>query len=30
VEAMSAWMLGAGLIKGPITPARYGTDTFLP
>jgi putative hydroxymethylpyrimidine transport system substrate-binding protein len=30
VEAMSKWMLGAGLIKAPIAPARYGTNAFLP
>ncbi len=30
VEAMSRWMLGAGLIKGSIAPARYGTNAFLP
>ncbi len=30
VEAMSRWMAGAGLIKAPIPPARYGTNEFLP
>lgn len=30
VQAMSAWMLGSGLIKVPIVPARYGTNAFLP
>ncbi len=30
VGAMSKWMLGAGLIGAPISPARYGTNAFLP
>jgi putative hydroxymethylpyrimidine transport system substrate-binding protein len=30
VEAMSKWMLSAGLIHTPIAPARYGTNRFLP
>ncbi|MFZ1155221.1 MAG: ABC transporter substrate-binding protein [Solirubrobacteraceae bacterium] len=30
VEAMSKWMVGAGLIHEPIAPARYGTNEFLP
>lgn len=30
VEAMSRWMMGAGLIHAPISPARYGTNEFLP
>jgi putative hydroxymethylpyrimidine transport system substrate-binding protein len=30
VEAMSRWMLGAGLIHAPIPPARYGTNAFVP
>ena len=30
VAAMSKWMLGAGLIHSPISPARYGTNAFLP
>jgi ABC-type nitrate/sulfonate/bicarbonate transport system substrate-binding protein len=30
VEAMSKWMVGAGLIGAPIAPARYGTNAFLP
>jgi NitT/TauT family transport system substrate-binding protein/putative hydroxymethylpyrimidine transport system substrate-binding protein len=30
VEAMSKWMVGAGLIHAPIAPARYGTNEFLP
>ncbi len=30
VEAMSKWMVGAGLIHAPIPPARYGTNRFLP
>jgi len=30
VQAMSSWMLGAGLIGVPITPNRYGTNAFLP
>jgi putative hydroxymethylpyrimidine transport system substrate-binding protein len=30
VEAMSKWMLGAGLIHAPIAPVRYGTNSFLP
>jgi putative hydroxymethylpyrimidine transport system substrate-binding protein len=30
VEAMSKWMVGAGLIGAPIAPARYGTNEFLP
>jgi NitT/TauT family transport system substrate-binding protein/putative hydroxymethylpyrimidine transport system substrate-binding protein len=30
VQAMSSWMTGAGLIGSPITPARYGTNAFLP
>lgn len=28
--AMSKWMLGAGLIHAPVSPARYGTNAFLP
>ncbi len=28
--AMSKWMVGAGLIHAPISPARYGTNVFLP
>jgi NitT/TauT family transport system substrate-binding protein/putative hydroxymethylpyrimidine transport system substrate-binding protein len=30
VEAMSKWMVGAGLIHTAIAPARYGTNRFLP
>jgi NitT/TauT family transport system substrate-binding protein/putative hydroxymethylpyrimidine transport system substrate-binding protein len=30
VEAMSKWMVGAGLIGAPVAPARYGTNEFLP
>lgn len=30
LEAMSKWMVGAGLIHAPIAPARYGTNEFLP
>jgi putative hydroxymethylpyrimidine transport system substrate-binding protein len=30
IEAMSRWMLGAGLIHAPIAPGRYGTSEFLP
>lgn len=30
LEAMSKWMMGAGLIHAPIAPARYGTNEFLP
>ena len=30
VAAMSAWMLANHLIHAPISPARYGTDRFLP
>ncbi|MGC2373669.1 MAG: ABC transporter substrate-binding protein [Solirubrobacteraceae bacterium] len=30
IEAMSKWMVGAGLIHAPIAPARYGTNEFLP
>jgi putative hydroxymethylpyrimidine transport system substrate-binding protein len=30
VAAMSAWMLGNHLIHAPISPARYGTNRFLP
>ena len=30
VAAMSAWMLANHLIHGSISPARYGTDRFLP
>jgi NitT/TauT family transport system substrate-binding protein/putative hydroxymethylpyrimidine transport system substrate-binding protein len=30
VQAMSSWMTRAGLIGAPITPARYGTNAFLP
>jgi putative hydroxymethylpyrimidine transport system substrate-binding protein len=30
VEAMSKWMLGAGLIHTSISPARYGTNAFVP
>jgi putative hydroxymethylpyrimidine transport system substrate-binding protein len=30
VEAMSKWMVGAGLTKAPVAPARYGTNAFLP
>jgi putative hydroxymethylpyrimidine transport system substrate-binding protein len=30
VEAMSRWMVGAGLIHAPIAPGRYGTNEFLP
>jgi ABC-type nitrate/sulfonate/bicarbonate transport system substrate-binding protein len=30
IRSMSAWMLANGLIHAPITPARYGTNRFLP
>jgi putative hydroxymethylpyrimidine transport system substrate-binding protein len=30
VRAMSAWMVGAGLIHAPLVPAGYGTNGFLP
>lgn len=30
LRAMSSWMVGAGLIARPVTPARYGTNRFLP
>jgi putative hydroxymethylpyrimidine transport system substrate-binding protein len=30
VAALSAWMVAHGLIKHPFTPARYGTNRFLP
>jgi NitT/TauT family transport system substrate-binding protein/putative hydroxymethylpyrimidine transport system substrate-binding protein len=30
VEAMSKWMVGAGLIHASIAPGRYGTNEFLP
>ena len=30
IRSMSAWMLANGLIRAPITPARYGTNRFLP
>jgi putative hydroxymethylpyrimidine transport system substrate-binding protein len=30
VAAMSAWMLENNLIHAPISPARYGTNRFLP
>lgn len=30
VEAMSSWMLGAGLIDAPVSAERYGTNAFLP
>jgi putative hydroxymethylpyrimidine transport system substrate-binding protein len=30
VEAMSRWMVGAGLIHAPVAAARYGTGEFLP
>ena len=30
VEAMSRWMLASGLIRRPVSAARYGTDAFLP
>lgn len=30
VAALSAWMVAHGLIKHPISPARYGTNRFLP
>jgi putative hydroxymethylpyrimidine transport system substrate-binding protein len=30
VRAMSAWMVGAGLIHAPISAGRYGTNAFLP
>jgi putative hydroxymethylpyrimidine transport system substrate-binding protein len=30
VEAMSRWMVGAGLVHAPIAPLRYGTNEFLP
>jgi putative hydroxymethylpyrimidine transport system substrate-binding protein len=30
LAAMSAWMLQRGLIDAAVTPARYGTDRFIP
>jgi putative hydroxymethylpyrimidine transport system substrate-binding protein len=30
VEAMSKWMVEAGLIGAPITPTRYGANRFVP
>jgi putative hydroxymethylpyrimidine transport system substrate-binding protein len=30
LQAMSSWMLDAGLIAAPVAPVRYGTDRFLP
>ncbi|HUB36359.1 MAG TPA: ABC transporter substrate-binding protein [Solirubrobacteraceae bacterium] len=30
VEAMSRWMLANGLIEGPVSASRYGTNEFLP
>jgi putative hydroxymethylpyrimidine transport system substrate-binding protein len=30
LEAMSKWMVGAGLIGAPVAPARYGTNEFVP
>ena len=30
VEAMSKWMVAAGLIRAPVTPARYGANRFIP
>jgi ABC-type nitrate/sulfonate/bicarbonate transport system substrate-binding protein len=30
VQAMSTWMTSANLIGAPISPARYGTNAFLP
>lgn len=30
VKAMSTWMTAAGLTHAPISPARYGTNAFLP
>jgi len=30
IEALSRWMLGAGLIASGVPFARYGTDAFLP
>jgi putative hydroxymethylpyrimidine transport system substrate-binding protein len=30
IEALSAWMVRNRLIAAPLTPARYGTDAFLP
>ncbi len=30
LAAMSAWMEQSGLTHAPVTPARYGTDWFLP
>lgn len=30
IAATSAWMLASGLIGAPISPARYGTNRFLP
>jgi putative hydroxymethylpyrimidine transport system substrate-binding protein len=30
VEAMSRWMLANGLIEGPVSADRYGTNEFLP
>jgi putative hydroxymethylpyrimidine transport system substrate-binding protein len=29
VQAMSSWMLGAGLVDAPVSPKRYGTNAFL-
>ena len=30
IAALSAWMVAHGLIKHPLSPARYGTNRFLP
>ena len=30
VEAMSKWMVAAGLIRAPVTPTRYGANRFIP
>jgi putative hydroxymethylpyrimidine transport system substrate-binding protein len=30
IAAMSSWMLANGLIHSPVSPARYGTNRFLP
>jgi ABC-type nitrate/sulfonate/bicarbonate transport system substrate-binding protein len=30
VRAMSSWMLANHLISTPVSPARYGTDEFVP
>ena len=30
IEAMSRWMVGAGLTHASIAPARYGTNAFVP